>query len=304
MNIRDSLTIFIALISLTNALPAAIPTELTTEDILKLAEGHPPPGFELRRRAACNADNALRALRDQRYSSSASAFCSVFIQSTITDIVSAPATVTTETMQTPPPTSITVTDVSTSTETDSSTVTSFSPITDLPTQNIAKRSEIPYPPWLTASYPPSRISSACSCFITAPLPPTHVTNTVITGTVTAFSKTITLPPVVSTITESVTTVVTTTAVVSAPKVIHCNVVPACRRLDRPPSGLSFDVSREDCRTSCVNTPGCLSIQWGGPGTSACFLSGYSVADTWAEISLTSSICNTFFMDDVECVYVS
>lgn len=33
----------------------------------------------------CNADNCLRNLRDKRYSSSASAFCSTFIQPTVTN---------------------------------------------------------------------------------------------------------------------------------------------------------------------------------------------------------------------------
>ncbi len=40
----------------------------------------------------CNADNALRNLRDARYSVSASAFCSTWIQSTVTDTDYAVAT--------------------------------------------------------------------------------------------------------------------------------------------------------------------------------------------------------------------
>lgn len=60
-----------------------------------------------RRAAVCNADNCLRNLRDKRYSSSASVFCSTFIQSTVTntfyDIATEQKTIT----ETPPAVTIT-----------------------------------------------------------------------------------------------------------------------------------------------------------------------------------------------------
>ncbi|KAF3216713.1 hypothetical protein TWF191_008956 [Orbilia oligospora] len=243
MKFYGGLTTFIALIGLAHALPAADPVAipadlagLTTEDIIKLSEGYLPSNFNVRKRSGnrgCTANNVLRRLRDKRYSKSASAFCSKYIRSTITDTVLVPATITTEKTKTPPPTFVTVTDVSILTETDTSTSTFLVPTTEVPIPKIAKRSKIAYPPWLSTQYSPSRVSSACSCFIAAPCKPTRVTKTIVTGTVTAFSKTKTLPPVVSTITESVTTITTITSIVAKPKVINCKVTPACRSMSAP-----------------------------------------------------------------------
>ncbi|KAK6337178.1 hypothetical protein TWF718_009961 [Orbilia javanica] len=308
MKFHGTLAAFTAFISLAHALPAAIAAgELPADDIIKLSEGYPPPDFNVRKRDGCHADNVLRLLRDKRYSSSASAFCSKFIQSTITDTVLAVATITTEATETPPLTSVTVTEVSILTETDTSTSTSFISTTAVPIPNIVKRSQIAYPPWLSTQYSPQRVSSACSCHITAPCPATHVTNTIVTGTATAFSKTITLPPVVSTITESVTTLTTITSIVATPKIINCKVTPACRRGDRPPLGdIVFNYTHEQCKKRCLETAGCLSIQYGFTGSvqGVCFLNPWTVEDTYGpEISMASSVCAWWYMDDVECTYL-
>ncbi|KAK6510766.1 hypothetical protein TWF506_009863 [Arthrobotrys conoides] len=308
MKFHGSLTIFTALIGLAHALPAAIPAEeLTTEDIIELSKGYLASNFKGRKRDGCNSDNALRLLRDKRYSVSASAFCSKFIQSTITDIVLVPATVTTETTKTPPPTSVTVTEISVLTETDTSTSISFIPTTVVPIPNIVKRSQIAYPSWLSTQYSPSRVSSACSCFITAPLTPTHVTNTIVTGTTTAFSKTITLPPVISTITESVTTITTVTSIVATSKIINCKVTPACRDGSAQPLGdLMFGYTYAQCKTKCLETEGCLSSQSGVVGTAVegvCLLSASTVENTYGDISRVSSVCTWWYMDDVECIYL-
>ncbi|KAF3079144.1 hypothetical protein TWF569_009360 [Orbilia oligospora] len=310
MKFHRGLTTFTALIGLANALPAAHPAaipaeELTTEDIIKLSEGYLPSNFNGRKRDGCTSNNVLRLLRDKRYSESASAFCSKFIQSTITDTVLVPATITTETTETPPPTFVTVTDLSILTETDTSTSTLFIPTTDVPIPKIAKRSQIAYPSWLSTQYSPSRVSSACSCFITAPSNPTHVTNTIVTGTTTAFSKTITLPPVVSTVTESVTTITTITSIVGTSKIINCKVTPACRTLGSLPLDLLTGYTYEQCKTRCLETEGCLSIQFGVAGSvqGACLLSASTVEDTYGEISRESPICAWWYMDDVECIYL-
>ncbi|KAK6524453.1 hypothetical protein TWF281_011361 [Arthrobotrys megalospora] len=296
---------------LIHALPTAIDIaarDLTTEDILRLAEGYPPHNSHIKKRAVCNADNVLRLLRDKRYSSSASAFCSGFIQPTITDTTHVPTTLTTEKTETPPPAFITVTDISTSTDVETSTSTLYIPTTAIGAPSLAKRDEIAYPPWLSTQYPPSRVSSACSCYITAPNPATHVTKTVVTGTVTTFSKTITLPPAVSTVTESVTTVVTITSIVTTtPEIITCGATPACRRIDRPTFGpFQSGLTHEQCLTSCLETDGCLSVQYGVSGSvqGVCFLSTWDVADTYAaDTSPGNAICAWWVMDDVECAYL-
>lgn len=58
-------------------------------------------------RTVCNADNCLRNLRDARYSSSASVFCSTWIQSTVTNTQYAIQTDHQTVTQTPAPVIIT-----------------------------------------------------------------------------------------------------------------------------------------------------------------------------------------------------
>jgi len=164
----------------------------------------------VKERDVCNADNCLRNLRDKRYSSSASAFCSTFIQSTVVNTQYAIATDHKTNTETPPP--VTVTNViveydrppslplcarcTTCTQecsccpssdllnpTATEIVTQYSTIPD----PRYKRGAQPYPTWLSASYPPERVSSACSCFIPSPSPAIQQTVTLTTSTETVVA---------------------------------------------------------------------------------------------------------------------
>ncbi|KAK6507927.1 hypothetical protein TWF481_006348 [Arthrobotrys musiformis] len=309
MKFHGAFTTFTAFIGLVHALSATTPSkrDLTTEDILNLAEGHLPPGFNsnLEKRNKCHPDNVLRLFRDKRHSRSASAFCSKFIQSTITQTVLVRGTITTQTIKTPPPTSVTVTEVFTLTETDTTSSTTYIPTTAVLAPNIIKRSKEAYPSWLPSNYPPSRISSACSCHIKGPCA-VRVTKTITTGIKTVFSKTITLAPVTSTVTESATTLTTVTSIVPIPKVITCKANPACRRPGSDVIDFLSGYTHEQCKKQCADTDGCLSTQYGFTGgvEGVCVLGRLSVADTYEPgISATSPICLWWYMDDVDCVYV-
>jgi hypothetical protein len=105
----------------------------------------------------------LRNLRDARYSVSASAFCSTYIQATVTETSNVAALTTQTTVVTP----------------DAVTVTSTNFMTLANT--FVKRAAQAYPTWLPATYVPQSVSSACSCFVT-PSAPVTVTTTVTTGT--------------------------------------------------------------------------------------------------------------------------
>lgn len=76
-------------------------TERSSSSIIKARTGS----------GGCDADNVLRNLRDKRYSSSASAFCSTYIQSTVTntDYTTAVTTVT----ETVTPATLTITEYDT-----------------------------------------------------------------------------------------------------------------------------------------------------------------------------------------------
>ncbi|KAI4201899.1 MAG: hypothetical protein LQ350_002946 [Teloschistes chrysophthalmus] len=90
----------------------------------------------------CNRDNLLRSFVDPRYSASASAFCSTYIQPTVKS---------------------------------TNTVT-----TTVPAATKVQRD------FATGTYPPSRLSSACSCILTASPPATTVVTTIV-ATITAAS---------------------------------------------------------------------------------------------------------------------
>lgn len=98
------------------ATAVAIPSE-DTDSYIDLEKGIEwPTDVEARsvnnlfgRTNGCNADNCLRNLRDKRYSSSASEFCSTWIQSTVTNTQYAVQTDHQTVTQTPDP--VIVTDV-------------------------------------------------------------------------------------------------------------------------------------------------------------------------------------------------
>ncbi|MCJ1399328.1 Mucin-2 [Xylographa trunciseda] len=112
----------------------------------------------------CNHDNLFRIFLDARYSSSASAFCSYYIEST--------STVTATTVPVIPVTSIVTLPAS---------VTDFVTVTPAAMKK-RSASATPTAPDGAATYPASRLSSACSCLVT----PSTVTTT---STVTSPSTT-------------------------------------------------------------------------------------------------------------------
>ncbi|KAK6513621.1 hypothetical protein TWF506_008058 [Arthrobotrys conoides] len=104
--------------------------------------------------------------------------------------------------ETPEPVVVTIS----TTETITNIETNFTTIYPTAVNTFVKREEIAYPPWLPTTYPATRVSSACSCFIASPSPPVLAvfTTTVITLTNTA---TTTLEP----LTNTDTTIITATA---------------------------------------------------------------------------------------------
>jgi hypothetical protein len=148
------------------------------------------------RRDTCNADNVLRALRNAKNSASASLFCATYIQSTATVTASTTNTLTAGATVTPPDvtTSVTstTTQIFTTTLTDDfysanptvSVVVSSTVTTIETTTYLDKRSLAPGEPTELATYPPSRISSACSCFVPPPAPTTVTVTTTFSATTT------------------------------------------------------------------------------------------------------------------------
>ncbi|KAK6526114.1 hypothetical protein TWF281_011151 [Arthrobotrys megalospora] len=106
----------------------------------------------------CNADNLLRALRNTANVAQAATFCGAFLSITSTTTISVPSTV-----------------ISTKTavttifyKRDDGSYGSYNPEEE---DDLKKRSascsgsssSVPYPSWLAATYPASRVSSACKC---------------------------------------------------------------------------------------------------------------------------------------------
>ncbi|KAF3931103.1 hypothetical protein ABW20_dc0107367 [Dactylellina cionopaga] len=218
------------------------------------------------KRAACNADNALRNLRDKRYSSSASIFCSVFLQSTITNTLTAAATSPPTVTATPPAKTITISQSVIITN----SVTTFTTLYPPAESTFVKRGDnIPYPPWISATYPISRT---------------------------------TLAPLTSTVTSSFTSTVSaiSTSVIIGPPIacgpIGCSNGPG---FFGQQAGLP-DVA--SCKSACAGMPTCKSYQFGIPGsTSICNLYTVEVAVTYAPGHSTDDICKTFKFYDIQCV---
>ncbi|KAI9837127.1 MAG: hypothetical protein M1837_003123 [Sclerophora amabilis] len=264
------------------ALPAK-PEPLDVCPDATLAEGKscfPQEGIS--KRAVCNADNLLRNLRDARYSVSASAFCSDYIRKTVTATIPVTGTATITDTVTPAPVVNTVVDSATVTAvTTTTTTTSVGGPTSVyvAASSAPAKRDVPYPSFLAATYPASRVSSACSCFVT----PTAATRsvTVTAGTVTtnvavssvgyltsqalnmliAIMKT-TLPPSTTITTTTTTATVPTTTVATATAsqaVLYCNV-PGCRNGDYRDE-FKGAVSAAECGQQCQNKPSCKSYQY-------------------------------------------
>lgn len=169
----------------------------------------------------CGADNVLRALRNPANSASASGFCFTYIQSTSVTTVTATAVVVSSTSTTLPVAAATETDTETDTATVSSTFTTYSanPVvistettfTVLPpVKRSAAGTVYPGEPTELATYPASRISSACSCFIS--LPPVATSTSTVTSTATSTLTSVLGPLSTSTATVDVSTTTTITTV--------------------------------------------------------------------------------------------
>ncbi|KAK6499121.1 hypothetical protein TWF481_011692 [Arthrobotrys musiformis] len=240
----------------------------------------------------CNADNALRNLRDARYSSSASLFCSEWLQSTITNTLSLTVTASATATETPEPVTVTTE----TTDTVTNTETTFT--TEYPTavNTFFKRGEIGYPTWLAATYPATRVSSACSCFISSPSAAITATYTTTVATVTNTATT-TLEPLTGTETSitTATASATTVAVQTGPE-IPCGVV-GCT------NGAGFIdwqslADRAACKSLCKSTTGCLSYQW---SSWHCTLFDVEVGETYATGYSTDVNCANYRFYDARCL---
>ncbi|KAK6339930.1 hypothetical protein TWF718_009319 [Orbilia javanica] len=251
-------------------------------------------GGPLAKRIVCNADNALRNLRDSRYSSSASIFCSQFIQSTVTDTLFVTATSSETATETPEPNTVTIS----LTDTVTKTITTYPVEYPTAVNTFFKRGEIPYPTWLPATYPVSRVSSACSCFIASPSAPVVTTFTTTVATVTE-TATETLEPLTKTKTSLATVTVSTTRVIvqTGPQ-IPCGVK-GCN------TGIGFihnlgSSTVTQCRDLCLSTPSCKLYQFSGPYYS-CFLFSVLLHETYATGSSGAEVCAQFKFYDPRCI---
>ncbi|KAK6523039.1 hypothetical protein TWF281_002461 [Arthrobotrys megalospora] len=257
--------------------------------------------LNIQERAACNADNCLRNLRDKRYSSSASLFCSKWLQSTITQTFYDVST--TYTTATSTPEVATITDDVTITElTTTGTVTIYPTVTDDP--RYAKRGEIGYPKWLSGTYPATRVSSACSCFIVSPSPVVHVSVTLTTSTATIVN-TVTLPTITTFTTLTVTEAQPVAATTNVNVPIHCGIHGCPTIPSRGPFSqmYPFHGSWKDCRDVCRGNDLCVAFSYaafgGGPTRSCQLLVQDASQSYWAELGLTN-FCDEFRLYDRGC----
>ncbi|UNI24913.1 hypothetical protein JDV02_010630 [Purpureocillium takamizusanense] len=246
------------------------------------------------RALTCNADNCLRNLRDKRYSSSASAFCSTYIQSTVVNTQYAVATDHQTSTQTPPPVTVTnviVNDLNVPTATE--VVTKYSTIAD---PRYKRDAAAAYPPWLSASYPASRVSSACSCFISTPSPAIQQTVTLTTSTEVDLSVQ-TLPPVTNTVdvtsTHTINVIATETATVGVTCGIKGCVWGTSDKL-LASSGSLPDIAA--CKALCASNPACQSFQW-SDSYKHCNLGSVPATTFWAS---NSGYCDEFRVYDASC----
>ncbi|MCJ1291534.1 hypothetical protein MMC34_003079 [Xylographa carneopallida] len=122
---------------------------------LEVVAGLRSAGVLKRALPTCNHDNLFRLFLDTRYSSSASAFCSYYIESTTTITATTAPVVPVTTIVTIP-----------------ASATDFVTVTPAPMKK-RQASATPTAPDNAATYPASRLSSACSCLVT----PSTITTT-------------------------------------------------------------------------------------------------------------------------------
>ncbi|GJN74754.1 PAN domain-containing protein [Purpureocillium lilacinum] len=244
----------------------------------------------VKERDVCNADNCLRNLRDKRYSSSASAFCSTFIQSTVVNTQYAIATDHKTNTETPPPVTVTnviVDDLLNPTATE--IVTQYSTIPD----PRYKRGAQPYPTWLSASYPPERVSSACSCFIPSPSPAIQQTVTLTTSTETVVAVE-TLPPVTNTVDVTSTHTIDVVATQTATVGVTCGIKGCVWGNDLLLQSTGSLPNIAACKALCTSNAQCQSFQW-SEQYKYCNIGKAPATQFWATPS-----CSEFKVYDVAC----
>ncbi|CZR50844.1 uncharacterized protein PAC_00718 [Phialocephala subalpina] len=190
---------FIAGLFLGAGLASAMPQP--SSDSWSLSKRNPAPADTLFDRSlpTCAHDNLFRIFLDARYSSSASAFCSTYITSTSVSTIVPLATYTVTARTTDATAFSTVVVMATKTST---TLAPDATITISP--NPAKRQVLPGCPGKAGTYPPDRISSACSCLVTPAV--------IISSTTTASVSTVTVASTLH-VTKQATTTQTSTTVV-------------------------------------------------------------------------------------------
>ncbi|KAF3218608.1 hypothetical protein TWF106_007580 [Orbilia oligospora] len=240
----------------------------------------------------CNADNALRNLRDSRYSSSASLFCSVWLQSTLIDTLQITATASATATETPEPVTVTIE----TTDTITNTETTYTTVHPTAVNTFLKRGEIAYPSWLPATYPATRVSSACSCFIASPSPPVITTFTTTVATLTN-TATVTLEPLTNTETSFITATTSATKLVTETGPgVSCGITGCSNGAGFFTWEWASDV--QGCRALCLSYGHCKSYQYGSNG---CGLFEVEIAATFAPGSGSDATCSLFQFYDFRCL---
>ncbi|UNI16561.1 hypothetical protein JDV02_002987 [Purpureocillium takamizusanense] len=247
------------------------------------------------RRAACHDDNVLRNLRDKRFSASASEFCSTYIQSTVTQTAYESTTHQTVTA-TPVETVAATTIVYTATFTPGiHTTYVWSTIQD-PRYNW-KRDAPAYPTWLPVTYEPSRVSSACSCFITSPAAPAQ--QTVSSTGVLTITDTDVLPTVTTTLVSTVTTELFTVPTVTATVGIECGLR-GCTTEDWVLMSRN-EPKFEDCVSLCKIWGNCVSLQWNAVDSICNLLKDNATVVYNPNTPDNLAACRNFQIYDWQCV---
>ncbi|KAK5989629.1 hypothetical protein PT974_07883 [Cladobotryum mycophilum] len=223
----------------------------------------------LNERTVCNADNCLRNLRDQRYSSSASNFCSTFIQSTVINTFYAVTTDKKTVMATPPV--IIVTDVQ---------VVNAAAITGTDT--------------VTAS--------ACSCFIATPAPAIQQSLTLTTPIETQISTDILPTP-----TTIITQTSTITSNVAATETAYAGVRYGHRGCSVGTNGPNIESTTnyptlQLCKARCMQVPECTAFQFTtyNPASPYCNLARVDANSWWYLYSAGNAICDSARLYDRNC----
>ncbi|KAF2093347.1 hypothetical protein NA57DRAFT_61473 [Rhizodiscina lignyota] len=275
-------------------------TNILTVITLLAASVSAIPADSLQKREDCTCDKLHTTLTNSKYRTAASAFCSTYIQHTVTSTsthtVSHTSTVTVK----PSPKTTTKVDTITSTKVASSTSSYLETTSNTiykrgttTTKNIAG-----YPTFIAASYIASHVSSACSCLITPSKLKTSTVHRTITKTATVKHST-TLKPSTVTKTSKTTTILPTTTIISSPKDIYCNVYGTTNGANLITDGWDTVSTLPDCLSWCTGSDGCAMVHFGC--ADQCYCGLYSSNDLSQEYYMGSSdYGSAYALWDVEC----